>query len=139
MCLFKSLHFCTAELIADTMREIRQDYLARLFTVQPVNDSAITLFQRRKLDNELDVYLVDSDNSMDGLDYWNKNKHRFPVLANIVCEELLCVASSAPSERVFSDAKNIEMRKRFHMVEDSLSAYVMVRSGLKSTRINFKA
>ena len=66
------------------------------------------------------------------------NAQKYPILAQMASEELLSVASSAPSERVFSEAKNIEMRERFHMVEDTLSAYVMLRNGLKCKRINFK-
>ena len=84
------------------------------------------------------MYLLDKTDTMNGLEFWKLNEHRFPVLAKMACKYLLSPASSASSERVFSNAKNIEMRKRFHMVEDTLSAYVSVRSGLKSKKINFK-
>lgn len=55
----------------------------------------------------------------------------------IACKELLSSASSALSEKVFSDAKNVEI-KRFHMVKDVLSAYVLVWSGLRSNDMCFE-
>ena len=74
----------------------------------------------------------------DPLKFWKFNRDQFPQLAKMACVELLSTASSAPSERIFSEAKNIELRKRYHMVEDTLSAYVLVRSGLRSEMMNFE-
>ena len=49
---------------------------------------------------------------MNGLKFWKMNAQKYPILAQMASEELLSVASLAPSERVFSEAKNIEIRKK---------------------------
>ena len=72
--------------------------------------------------DENERYLNDNNKTMDAAAYWKFHGNKFPELIKIARKSLLASASSAPLERLFSNAKNIEIRKRYHMVEETLSS-----------------
>ena len=137
---YKHLYHYDDELKNEAMEEIKRK-LNELEQVLEVNAQPTrrqsnirnmpTLFSDDAVEvvDEITLYLSDANKSMEPLEYWKCNAKQYPVLSRMAVLYLLPLASSAPAERVFSEARNIEMRKRYHMVEDTLSAYVLIRGG----------
>jgi hypothetical protein len=63
----------------------------------------------------------------DILEWWKMHEEEFPVLARLAKRYLSIPASSAPSERVFSNLKNIVTQKRVHLSGVALCQLLFVR------------
>ena len=81
--------------------------------------------------------VANTDETENALEYLLFKSKQLPILAQLACKYLTNLATSAPSERVFPDASNIEMGKRYNMIEDILSSYVLERLGFKDEKIKF--
>ena len=46
------------------------------------------------------------------LPWWNENKYIYPTIANVACKYLCTLATSVPSERLFSEAGEVISQKR---------------------------
>jgi hypothetical protein len=60
------------------------------------------------------------------LSWWNDNHRLFPRLAKLAKKYLCIPATSAPSERAFSSASNIDTRHRNRMDPDLLEQCVLI-------------
>lgn len=88
-----------------------------------VNQPVTTMFDRAE--NEIMVYenlTVPLSDEFDVLSWWEVNKLQFPLLGNLSKRIFAIPASSAPSERAFSGARNLITEKRSqlspHIVND---------------------
>ena len=90
------------------------------------------------VDDEVAAYLAvkeadhssDPDNTL-ALAWWKENCKRFPHVAILARKYLAIPCSSAPSERVFSQAKLIYSRSRWNMSPETLSHLVFLRCNKK--------
>lgn len=88
------------------------------------------------VEDEVTAYLgvkeldKDPDNSLT-LGWWKENWQRFPHVAILARKYLAIPCSSAPSERVFSQAKLIYSRSRWNMSPETLSHLVFLRCNKK--------
>ena len=146
---YKHLKHCDTELKASILASIKLEYEGLIVpTTTSITTVGVSVKERKRqrlhldsnptIANEIDLYLNDYYIDGSSLDFWKENERKYPILAKLACKYLFDIASSAPSERLFSDAKNIELKKRYNMLGDTLSCYVKVRSGLKSERMHFK-
>ena len=135
---FKKLNHCSDELKEAAITEIKDSFVTIEPTLAPPTEMIGLFSDDVEIVDEIDAYLKDEDKTMNAFSYWQFHEKKYPELARLARIALLPLASSAPSERIFSEAKNIEMRKRFHMVEDTLSAYVLIRSGFRSGQMTFE-
>lgn len=78
-----------------------------------------------RVENEIMVYenlTVPLSDEFDVLSWWEVNKLQFPLLGNLSKRIFAILASSAPSERAFSGARNLITEKRSqlspHIVND---------------------
>ena len=65
------------------------------------------------------------------LDWWRARKHRFPVLARLARKYLAVPATSAPSERVWSDAGNIVTKKRASLSDANVDTLVFLHGNIE--------
>ena len=84
------------------------------------------------------MYLGDTDEITSPLVYWKAKQRDCPVLAQMAIPHLLKMGSSASAERLFSGAADIEKRKRWNLLTETLERYVLCKSGFKNELINFK-
>ena len=71
------------------------------------------------LQDELDRYLKEAEINFrkdDPLLWWRNHETYFPTIAKLARKYLCIPASTAPSERVFSTAKNILQKKRWRIL-----------------------
>jgi len=65
------------------------------------------------------------------------NKNEFPTLFKIVMDYLPVQATSVPSERVFSSAKEMDTNKRNRISPVLMEALQLLKFSLKKERLNF--
>lgn len=58
------------------------------------------------------------------LQWWKDHHPKYPILARLARRYLLIPATSVPTERIWSDAGNIETPKRNRLGSDTLEALV---------------
>jgi hypothetical protein len=63
----------------------------------------------------------------DPLVWWKERCHRYPTVAKLAMKYLAIPASTAPSERVFSTAKNILIKKRWRLDPGRLQRSIFLR------------
>ena len=61
------------------------------------------------------------------MEWWSDNEEKFPNIAKLARKYLAIPASSAPSERVFSQMKIIVERKRWRMDPERLESVLFLR------------
>ena len=96
--------------------------------------------QKARLEREVDDYLAESEcrrgrSGADGhgvdfdpLVWWKERCHRYPTVAKLAMKYLAIIpASTAPSERVFSTAKNILIKKRWRLDPGRLQRSIFLR------------
>ena len=70
------------------------------------------------------------DHNSDPLDWWRKNKERFPALSNLV-KKLFCIpGTSVPSKRIFSVPGNIVTKKRSSLKPENVDMLVFLHKNL---------
>ena len=89
------------------------------------------LLKRAAVQGEYDAWLlvpeariIDANSPIDPLAWWKMHDGQFPTFAR---KYLAISASSAPSERVFSQAKLIQKRQRWNLLPQRLEACVMLK------------
>ena len=90
-----------------------------------VNDEVTAYLAVKEADHS-----SDPDNTL-ALRWWKENYKRFPHVAILARKYLAIPCSSAPSERVFSQAKLIYSRSRWNMSPETLSHLVFLRCNKK--------
>ena len=65
------------------------------------------------------------------LEWWKENQLLLPILSKIAKDYLAIPATSAPSERLFSEAGNLICLKQVGLSGDSVEANMILRSWLK--------
>jgi len=72
--------------------------------------------------DEIDLYTAEPACAKDAnpLHWWKMNEARFPGVARLAKKYLSVQATSAPSERVFSNVGNILTKKRSRLVDRQL-------------------
>ncbi len=83
--------------------------------------------------HEVQSYLVDIENSGAGehlnpLVWWGKNRLRYPNIAVIARKWLSVVATSTPSERVFSICGIVDSARRSKMTGESIQKQVFLHN-----------
>ena len=68
------------------------------------------------------------------LEWWNKHKHSFPNLSRMAQKYLGVVATSVPSERLFSRAGNIATSKRSALDPENVEKLVFLHDNLPSLK-----
>ena len=69
-------------------------------------------------------YMKARKEPVDGIQWWKKNKARFPIVASLAREWLAVPASSTPSERVFSIRGIVDSPKRSRMKSSTMQSQV---------------
>lgn len=92
-------------------------FMRRMFSNQNVNN-------RTEVDNYLNENVSPT---IDVYDWWNKNKHSYPILSRIARKYLSIPATSVPSERLFSDAGNQITSKRNRLSSKVVSQLLFVK------------
>ena len=64
---------------------------------------------------------------IDPLAWWKMHDGQFPPIAKLARKYLAIPTSSAPSERVFLQAKLIQQRQRWNLLPQRLEACVMLK------------
>ena len=83
---------------------------------------------------EVDRFVAESQLQPDddALEWWGRNEHRFPMVANLA-RRLLCVpATSVPSERIFSTAGMIVNNLRSSLSPDNVDMLIFLNKNLPS-------
>lgn len=62
------------------------------------------------------------------LDYWKLKQSEYPIMAQIAWDYLAIPATSAPSERVFSQGSDLLSKKRNRMAPDTLKYQLCLKS-----------
>ncbi len=86
---------------------------------------------QRSINDEIDQYLALEELDVATLDWWKENCARFPHVAILARKYLAIPCSSAPAERVFSQAKVLYARSRWRMAPETLSHLVFLRCNKK--------
>ena len=101
---------------------------------QDTSEAAAGALQRAAVQEEYDAWLlvpearvIDANSSIDPLAWWKMHDGQFPTIAKLARKYLAIPASSAPSERVFSQAKLIQQRQRWNLLPQCLEACVMLK------------
>ena len=83
-------------------------------------------------DIELKAYIADNTfaSGGDALQWWSVNALKYPNMAVLAAKYLAMPASNAPSERVFSSAKNLLKGKRWGLDPVNLEKFIMWRHNL---------
>ena len=63
--------------------------------------------------------------------WWKEREMLYPLVAKLAKKYLAIPASTAPSERVFSVAKNILQKKRWNLLPSRLSKHIFLRKNSK--------
>lgn len=61
------------------------------------------------------------------LDCWAQHAHKYPLFAQVARSVLAVLASSAPSERVFSQAGLVMSSKRSRLAPDHLETIIFLK------------
>ena len=85
----------------------------------------------KKVDKELDKYIKEDFRKDDPLLWWKEREMLYPLVAKLAKKYLAIPASTAPSERVFSVAKNILQKKRWNLLLSRLSKHIFLRKNSK--------
>ena len=99
--------------------ETSDDLFRELFA--DLQEDSATLNDIPSLSKEIHDFLLISApggdrSSINLLEWWKKHENAFPILSKIARKVLGIVATSAPSERVFSIAGNIITQKRYEQM-----------------------
>ena len=89
---------------------------------------------QKKVDKELDKYMKEDETDFrkdDPLLWWKEREMLYPLVAKLAKKYLAIPASTAPSERVFSVAKNILQKKRWNLLPSRLSKHIFLRKNSK--------
>lgn len=86
------------------------------------------------IDNEMQRYLKEVEINFrkdDPLTWWKCHETSFPIISKLARKYLAIPASTAPSERVFSTAKNILQKKRWRLLPNRLSKCIFLNKNYK--------
>ena len=89
---------------------------------------------QKKVDKELDKYMKEDETDFrkdDPLLWWKEREMLYPLVAKLAKKYLAIPASTAPSERVFSVAKNILQKERWNILPSRLSKHIFLRKNSK--------
>ena len=97
-------------------------------------DSSVTVSHNELVMAELSRYKSEAVLELNGkpLEWWNKYKHSFPNLSLMARKYLGVVATSVPSERLFSCAGNIVTSKRSALEPENVEKLVFLHDNLPS-------
>jgi len=65
---------------------------------------------------------------MDPLEFWRLNKDKYPILAYLACRYLAILATSAPSESIFSQGSDLITKKRNRLGKDSINYILSLKN-----------
>nr|XP_022910860.1 zinc finger BED domain-containing protein 1-like [Onthophagus taurus] len=77
------------------------------------------------------IELPTIERTENSLVWWNKNFHNFPNIANVLQQKCITVATSVPSERIFSKSGFILSDRRNRLGEKNLEKILFLNSNLK--------
>ena len=79
---------------------------------------------------EIEIYLKENriSKEINIIDYYKANKNRFPILFNIVKDYLAIMATSAPSEFIFSKTSDIITKKRNRLLPNTIKQIITLKS-----------
>ena len=99
-------------------------------------DSSVTVSHNELVMAELSRYKSEAVLELNGkpLEWWNKYKHSFPNLSLMARKYLGVVATSVPSERLFSCAGNIVTSKRPALEPENVEKLVFLHDNLPSLK-----
>eukprot|EP00731_Ephydatia_muelleri_P012494 Em0006g1388a len=86
------------------------------------------------IEDEFQRYLKEAEINFridDPMDWWRKHESYFLQVAKLARKYLAIPASTAPSERVFSTAKNILQKKRWSLLPERLGKCIFLRHNAK--------
>ena len=108
------------------------------FCEEFLTDSNHEIQLRQQSRDELKDYLnscpyfsEEAGDDFEALDWWKKNKDRFPLLGRMARDFLSIPASSAPAERLFSAAENFLDTKRNRLSAESFRFCLCLQSWYK--------
>ena len=83
----------------------------------------------RTAEDQVDAYLDEAalDNSTNPLQYWQNASSKYPQLAQVACSVFQIPASSAPVERIFSQAGRIFRPDRCSLKDDNFEQLMFLR------------
>jgi len=70
--------------------------------------------------------------SIDPLVWWKANEYKFPVIAKLAKKYLSIVATSVPSERLFSQAGQVVSQKRARLMPSRVNDLLFLNSFLRT-------
>lgn len=74
---------------------------------------------------------LELDKSMDPIVWWQRNCHRFPILAELAVKYLVCQGTSVPSERLFSNCGKLLSDIRSRITDDNAEMMIFLHSALQ--------
>jgi hypothetical protein len=99
---------------------------------QSDEEDDIWLFKKKKFEastTELGSYFEGSvGKEVDPLSWWSENQKRFPILSRMARDYLAIPATSAPSERLFSQAGRTISEQRNRLKGDTACALLCLKS-----------
>jgi len=138
----KSLGFIDSEEVRNKAKELLKDKFDQLkadsLSTTPVTHSTLpsgpsslfSIFKRSSLqDNEINAYfsLPELDFDLDPFTWWHEHKEQFPILSKLARVYLPILATSTPSERLFSSAGNLLTAKRTRLNPELFNRIIFLK------------
>ena len=104
------------------------------------SDTSVTVSYNELVMAELSRYKSEPILKLKGkpLDRWKNYQHSYPNLSRMACRYLGVVATSVPSERLFSTAGNVVTMKRCALEPENVEKLVFLHDNLPPVKLSYQ-
>ena len=114
--------------------------LGEKFQTEPLSTGVVTVSREELVQVEVSRYKSEPPLrlSKKPLEWWSSHRHAFPNLATMAQKYLGIVASSVPSERLFSTAGNVVDAKRAALLPENVNKLVFLHENLAPIHLQYR-